>query len=100
MPAANVTAHKAAFEASLRLNGEAVTFRGAPTQSLINRSRNRPTWKPGANTDAPTGVTAWFRASLTEPKKGEVFTDDQGTEHRIEDSNYIGHAWECECASN
>lgn len=100
MPAANVAAHKSAFESSLSYNGEAVTFRGQITQALFNRSKDRPTWKLGANSDAPGGVSIWLRASFSEPKQGEVITDSDGTKHRIESANLLGFAWACECASN
>jgi len=80
---------------------ETVTLAGVDYAANVNRLGKSGSKLP-PDTMFPTGAVIQFAYPnmLTQPTISDVITDSVGISHRIEHVVFLGHCWECTCATN
>jgi len=101
MPSVLEQARKDGLDALLADGGEKVTFRNKSfivlidrnAGSIVPRRRGEPTFVENYDTVIEIGVDLL----TTPPESGEIFTEPNGTKHRIQRVARLGLTWSCRC---
>lgn len=87
------------FAALLSISGEALTFRGAALEAVVNRAvrGDHLPQNPDFSPQEASEIEIAAGALATLPKAGEIFTDSAGLFHRVSLVQNTGPAVRCLC---